>query len=198
MENTDICLLPWIWKLRRLRYRKYYKRTRPKRKTESLYKGNRYENQKNYEVYKNYYVCQYSFFQKILVLAFNGVNRSISFSVLFLSAEDKSTEIPAQRAKIFRKTTIHGRLARRSWLYTQPIVLLHIFYLKKFWRNPKILKKIESLSEHLSDKIGDIIWSVKPEAEEFLTFIYRIKNFVSDCARFYQYTLSYLYKRKYW
>ena len=53
-----------------------------------------------------------------------------------------------------------------------------------FEKNPaeakKILKKIETQSEHLSDKIGDIIWSMKPGDDEFLTLTYRIKHFVSD------------------
>lgn len=44
----------------------------------------------------------------------------------------------------------------------------------------KILEKIESQSEHLSDKIGDIIWSMKPGKEEFLTLTSRIKNFVNE------------------
>ncbi len=44
----------------------------------------------------------------------------------------------------------------------------------------KILEKIESQSEHLSDKIGDIIWSMKPGKEEFLTLTSRIKNFTNE------------------
>ena len=44
----------------------------------------------------------------------------------------------------------------------------------------KILEKIESQSEQLSDKIGDIIWSMKPGKEEFLTLTSRIKNFAND------------------
>lgn len=44
----------------------------------------------------------------------------------------------------------------------------------------KILQKIESQSEHLSDKIGDIIWSMKPGKEEFLTLTSRIKNFANE------------------
>ncbi len=44
----------------------------------------------------------------------------------------------------------------------------------------KILAKIEEQSEHLSDKIGDIIWSMKPGKEEFLTLTSRIKNFAND------------------
>lgn len=44
----------------------------------------------------------------------------------------------------------------------------------------KILEKIESQSEQLSDKIGDIIWSMKPGKEEFLTLTSRIKNFANE------------------
>lgn len=53
-----------------------------------------------------------------------------------------------------------------------------------FENNPedarKILEKIESQSEHLSDKIGDIVWSMKPGKEEFLTLSTRIKNFANE------------------
>jgi signal transduction histidine kinase len=44
----------------------------------------------------------------------------------------------------------------------------------------KILKKIELQTEQLSDKIGDIIWSMKPGKDEFLSLTSRIKNFTSD------------------
>ncbi len=44
----------------------------------------------------------------------------------------------------------------------------------------KILEKIETQSEQLSDKIGDIIWSMKPGKDEFLTLTSRIKNFTND------------------
>lgn len=44
----------------------------------------------------------------------------------------------------------------------------------------KILEKIEFQSEQISDKIGDIIWSMKPGKEEFLSLTSKIKNFVND------------------
>ena len=44
----------------------------------------------------------------------------------------------------------------------------------------KILAKIESQSQNISDKIGDIIWSMKPGKEEFMTMSTRIKNFVNE------------------
>lgn len=51
-------------------------------------------------------------------------------------------------------------------------------------KNPKeakkILEKIELQSEQISDKIGDIIWSMKPGKDEFLSLTSRIKNFVND------------------
>jgi signal transduction histidine kinase len=43
-----------------------------------------------------------------------------------------------------------------------------------------LLQKIESQSAHLSGKIGDIIWSMKPGKDEFLTISSRIKNFAND------------------
>lgn len=51
-------------------------------------------------------------------------------------------------------------------------------------RNPKeaqkVLEKIEIQSQNLADKMGDIIWSLKPGKEEFMTISIRIKNFVNE------------------
>lgn len=44
----------------------------------------------------------------------------------------------------------------------------------------KILGKIEDQSKNLADKIGDIIWSMKPGKDEFMTIESRIKNFAND------------------
>lgn len=44
----------------------------------------------------------------------------------------------------------------------------------------KMLHKIESQSKNLADKIGDIIWSMKPGKDEFMTMTSRINNFVND------------------
>lgn len=44
----------------------------------------------------------------------------------------------------------------------------------------KVLQKIETQSQNLADKIGDIIWSMKPGKEEFMTISTRIRNFVND------------------
>lgn len=43
-----------------------------------------------------------------------------------------------------------------------------------------ILEKIENQSKNLADKIGDIIWSMKPGKDEFMTLSSRIKNFAND------------------
>jgi signal transduction histidine kinase/ligand-binding sensor domain-containing protein len=43
-----------------------------------------------------------------------------------------------------------------------------------------ILEKIENQSKNLAEKIGDIIWSLKPGKDEFMTISTRIKNFVND------------------
>jgi signal transduction histidine kinase/ligand-binding sensor domain-containing protein len=43
-----------------------------------------------------------------------------------------------------------------------------------------LLTKIENQSKDLADKIGDIIWSMKPGKEEFMTISSRIKNFAND------------------
>lgn len=44
----------------------------------------------------------------------------------------------------------------------------------------KVLQKIEMQSQNLADKIGDIIWSMKPGKDEFMTISTRIRNFVND------------------
>ena len=44
----------------------------------------------------------------------------------------------------------------------------------------KLLEKVEQQSKDLADKIGDIIWSMKPGKDEFLTMSSRIKNFAND------------------
>lgn len=44
----------------------------------------------------------------------------------------------------------------------------------------KILNKIEDQSKNLADKIGDIIWSMKPGKDEFMTIGSRVKNFATD------------------
>jgi signal transduction histidine kinase/ligand-binding sensor domain-containing protein len=43
-----------------------------------------------------------------------------------------------------------------------------------------ILDKIENQSKNLADKIGDIIWSMKPGEDEFMTLSSRIKTFAND------------------
>lgn len=43
-----------------------------------------------------------------------------------------------------------------------------------------MLNKIENQSKDLADKIGDIIWSMKPGKNEFMTLSSRIKNFSND------------------
>ena len=47
-------------------------------------------------------------------------------------------------------------------------------------RAEMLLDKIENQSKDLADKIGDIIWSMKPGKDEFMTMSSRIKNFAND------------------
>lgn len=55
---------------------------------------------------------------------------------------------------------------------------------KLFDKNPtetkKILKKIESQAKNISENIGDIIWSLKPHKEEFMSLSTRIKKLTSE------------------
>ena len=44
----------------------------------------------------------------------------------------------------------------------------------------QLLDKIEGQSQNIADKIGDIIWSMKPGKDEFMTISTRIKNFAND------------------
>ncbi|MBK7762583.1 MAG: hypothetical protein IPI46_04330 [Bacteroidetes bacterium] len=44
----------------------------------------------------------------------------------------------------------------------------------------EVLKKIETQSQNLSDKVGDFIWSMKQGDDEFMSMSNRIKTFVSD------------------
>lgn len=44
----------------------------------------------------------------------------------------------------------------------------------------EVLNKIEEQSKNLSERIGDIIWSMKPGKDEFMSLSTRIKTFASD------------------
>ena len=44
----------------------------------------------------------------------------------------------------------------------------------------KVLQKVESQANSLAEKIGDIIWSMKPGKDEFMTLSTRIKNFCNE------------------
>ena len=44
----------------------------------------------------------------------------------------------------------------------------------------KVLLKVESQAKSLAEKIGDIIWSMKPGKDEFMTLSTRIKNFCNE------------------
>ncbi|WP_162903290.1 sensor histidine kinase [Taibaiella koreensis] len=47
-------------------------------------------------------------------------------------------------------------------------------------RARKVLEKIATQSKQLSENIGDIIWSMKPGKDEFMTMSTRIRNFAND------------------
>lgn len=44
----------------------------------------------------------------------------------------------------------------------------------------KVLQKVESQAKSLAEKIGDIIWSMKPGKDEFMTLSTRIKNYCNE------------------
>ena len=43
-----------------------------------------------------------------------------------------------------------------------------------------VLQKVENQANSLAEKIGDIIWSMKPGKDEFMTLSTRIKNFCNE------------------
>ena len=43
-----------------------------------------------------------------------------------------------------------------------------------------VLEKIEMQAQHIADNIGDIVWSMKPGKDEFMTLSTRIKNFAAE------------------
>lgn len=51
---------------------------------------------------------------------------------------------------------------------------------KNIDQTKQILEKIETQSKNIAEKIGDIIWSMKPGKDEFMTMSSRIKNFAND------------------
>ena len=58
--------------------------------------------------------------------------------------------------------------------------IAHQLIKKDVPRTEELLDKIENQSKDLADKIGDIIWSMKPGKDEFMTMSSRIKNFAND------------------
>ncbi len=51
---------------------------------------------------------------------------------------------------------------------------------KDIFSAQKVLLKVESQAISLAEKIGDIIWSMKPGKDEFMTLSTRIKNFCNE------------------
>lgn len=51
---------------------------------------------------------------------------------------------------------------------------------KDMAKTREVLNKIETQAQNIADKIGDIIWSMKPGKDEFMTLSTRIRNFAND------------------
>jgi signal transduction histidine kinase len=47
-------------------------------------------------------------------------------------------------------------------------------------KTKEILEKIECQTKSISEKLGDMIWSMKPGQDEFLSLSHRIKNYTND------------------
>ncbi len=59
-------------------------------------------------------------------------------------------------------------------------IVAHELLLQQPDRAQKVLEKIASQSKNLSERIGDIIWSMKPGKDEFMTMSNRIRGFAND------------------
>lgn len=59
-------------------------------------------------------------------------------------------------------------------------MVAHELLLHEPGRAQKVLEKIASQSQSLSERIGDIIWSMKPGKDEFMTMSNRIRSFAND------------------
>lgn len=87
-------------------------------------------------------------------------------------------ELETQRNKI--TADLHDDIgASLSSLQVNSLVATKLIE-KDIEKAKEVLEKIEIQSQHLTEKIGDFIWSMKPGKDEFIGLSGRIKNFASE------------------
>jgi signal transduction histidine kinase len=88
-------------------------------------------------------------------------------------------ELEKQRSKI--TADLHDDIgASLSSLQINSAVASQLLHKDDKEQARHVLDKIETQTHVLADKIGDIIWSMKPGKEEFMTMSSRIKNFANE------------------
>ena len=91
---------------------------------------------------------------------------------------DKQKSLEEQRLKI--TADLHDDIgATLSSLQINSVIANHLIENKPN-KAKEVLEKIEEQSRELSERIGDIIWSMKPGKDEFIDFETRIKNFSNN------------------
>lgn len=88
-------------------------------------------------------------------------------------------ELLKQRQKI--TADLHDDIgASLSSLQINSMVASQLLIKDKRQQAQQVLEKIENQSKNIAEKIGDIIWSMKPGKDEFMTLSSRIRNFAND------------------
>lgn len=91
----------------------------------------------------------------------------------------QQNELMEQRKKI--TADLHDEIGSSlSSLQINSAVAGALIEKKNVQKAGEVIGKVETQSKRLSEKIGDIIWSMKPGADEFMSLSTRIKNYVSD------------------
>lgn len=120
-----------------------------------------------------FYVFSFIFFTSLI--SFITYNRSLRVQKRKL---DKQKSLEEQRLKI--TADLHDDIGSTlSSLQINSVIANHLME-NKPTKAKEVLVKIEEQSRELSERIGDIIWSMKPSKDEFIDFETRIKNFTNN------------------
>lgn len=100
-------------------------------------------------------------------------------NVLLQKELEKQMMIMKERERISQD--MHDDIgATLSSLQINSVVAHKMMEKEKVSEVKEILKNIEKQSKKLSENMGDIVWSLKPNQEAFMTLSTRIKNFASE------------------
>lgn len=120
-----------------------------------------------------FYLFCFIFFTSLI--SFITYNRSLQIQKRKL---DKQKSLEEQRLKI--TADLHDDIGSTlSSLQINSVIANHLMESKPT-KAKEVLVKIEEQSRELSERIGDIIWSMKPGKNEFIDFETRIKNFTNN------------------